>query len=202
MFNGFISSVIIFYFTTNSITLQAFRSDGHVLDYEILGVTMYTCVVWVVNCQMAISINYFTWIQHFFIWGSIAFWYLFIIIYGYLPPTISTTAYKVLVEACAPSPFFWLVTLLVVVSALVPYFTYRAFQTRFHPMYHDIIQISRSEGREKMSPAELTEQGKDGSISITHIEDWIKACHEDVDRDLLRFLVIRSLTNLTLEAKG
>ncbi|KAL1812312.1 hypothetical protein ACET3Z_022377 [Daucus carota] len=171
MFNGFISSVIIFYFTTNSITLQAFRSDGHVLDYEILGVTMYTCVVWVVNCQMAISINYFTWIQHFFIWGSIAFWYLFIIIYGYLPPTISTTAYKVLVEACAPSPFFWLVTLLVVVSALVPYFTYRAFQTRFHPMYHDIIQISRSEGREKMSPAELTEQGKDGSISITHIED-------------------------------
>lgn len=166
MFNGFISSVIIFYFTTNSITLQAFRSDGHVLDYEILGVTMYTCVVWVVNCQMAISINYFTWIQHFFIWGSIAFWYLFVIIYGYLPSTFSTTAYKVLVEACAPSPFFWLVTLLVVASALVPYFTYRVFQTRFQPMYHDIIQISRSEGRETMTPAELIEQGKDRSNSF------------------------------------
>lgn len=169
MFNGFISSVIIFYFTTNSITLQAFRGDGHVLDYEILGVTMYTCVVWVVNCQMAISINYFTWIQHFFIWGSIAFWYLFVIIYGYLPPTFSTTAYKVLVEACAPSPFFWLLTLLVVASALVPYFTYRVFQTRFHPMYHDIIQISRSEGLETMTPAELDEQGKGRSISFKQV---------------------------------
>lgn len=155
MSNGVLSSIIIFFFTSNSIFNQAFRKDGHVVDYEVFGVTMYTCVVWAVNCQMALSINYFTWIQHFFIWGSIALWYIFLVVYGSLPPTLSTTAYKVLVEACAPSILYWLTTLLVVVSTLLPYFLYRAFQTRFRPMYHDIIQRRRSEGSEAEISNEL-----------------------------------------------
>ncbi|CAM8894152.1 unnamed protein product [Rhodiola kirilowii] len=148
MFNGMVSSVIVFYLTTYAILKQAFRNDGQVVDLEILGATMYTCVVWVVNCQMALSINYFTWIQHFFIWGSVALWYIFLLIYGAFSPSVSTTAYMVLLEACSPSYLYWLATLLVVSSALLPYFSYRAFQTRFRPMYHDIIQIRRAEGAE------------------------------------------------------
>lgn len=146
MCNGVGSSVIIFFCTTNAIIGQAFRGDGQVADYGILGVTMYTCVVWTVNCQMALSINYFTWIQHVFIWGSIACWYLFLVVYGFLTPTLSTTAYMVFVEACAPSLLYWLSTLLVVISSLLPYFSYRAFQTRFQPMPHDIIQRHRRSG--------------------------------------------------------
>ncbi|GMY13363.1 probable phospholipid-transporting ATPase 8 [Fagus crenata] len=160
MFNGFLSSIIIFFFTTKSMINQAFRRDGQVVDYEVLGVTMYTCVVWVVNCQMAISINYFTWIQHVFIWGSIAFWYIFLVIYGSLPPEVSTTAYKVLVEACAPSVLYWLVTLFVVISTLLPYFCQRAFQTRFKPMYHDMIQRNRSEGLETENSGEIPRKVK------------------------------------------
>lgn len=164
MFNGFICSMIIFFITANFSKLPAFREDGQVVDYEILGVIMYSCVVWVVNCQMALSINYFTWIQHFFIWGSISFWYVFLVIYGYLPPTTTTTAYMVFFEACAPSPFYWLLTLLVVLSTLLPYFSYRAFQTRFRPMVHDIIQIRRSEGAEHddsgSNPPEMNVSGE------------------------------------------
>ncbi|XP_015879082.2 probable phospholipid-transporting ATPase 8 [Ziziphus jujuba] len=148
MINGVISSIIIFFFSTNSLINQAFRRDGKVVDFEVLGVTMYTCVVWAVNCQMALAINYFTWIQHFFIWGSIAFWYIFLVIYGSLSPNVSTTAYKVLVEACAPSALYWLVTVLVVICTLLPYFSFRAFQTWFRPMYHDLIQQERLEEAE------------------------------------------------------
>ncbi|KAI8031983.1 putative phospholipid-transporting ATPase 8 [Camellia lanceoleosa] len=161
MCNGFISSMIIFFFTSASTKRQAFRGDGQVVDFEVFGVMMYTSVVWVVNCQMALSINYFTWIQHFFIWGSIAFWYAFLVIDGSLSPKVSTTAYKVLLEACAPSLFYWLVTLLVVFSTLLPYFSYRAFQTRFRPMYHDIIQIKRFEGLETENSGELSPRMKD-----------------------------------------
>ena len=134
---------------------QAFRRDGQVVDYEVLGVTMYTCVVWAVNCQMAISINYFTWIHHFFIWGSIAFWCIFLVIYGYLPPEMSKTAYRAFVEECAPSVLYWLVTLLVVICILLPYFSFRAFQTRFYPMYHDLIQRKQYEGLEAENSDEL-----------------------------------------------
>lgn len=160
MLNGIISSMIIFFFTTNSILHQAFRRDGSVVDFEVLGVLMYTCVVWTVNCQMALSINYFTWIQHFFIWGSIAFWYIFLVIYGSLSPVVSTTAFRVLVEACAPSPFYWLATLLVVVSTLLPYILYRTLQVEFNPMIHDIIQRSSLGG----SGIESSDSGKMGSV--------------------------------------
>ncbi|XP_039016955.1 probable phospholipid-transporting ATPase 8 isoform X1 [Hibiscus syriacus] len=144
MFNGVLSSIIIFFLTINSITGQAFRNDGHVADYSVLGLTMYTCVVLTVNCQMALSINYFTWIQHLFIWGSITLWFIFLLVYGSIPPPLSTTAYKVFIEACGPSIRFWLTALLVAITTLLPLFTYRAFQTRFRPMEHDKIQTRRS----------------------------------------------------------
>ncbi|RZC72006.1 hypothetical protein C5167_035157 [Papaver somniferum] len=143
MLNGVCSSIIIFFLVTNTILQHAFRGDGRVAGAEELGIAMYTCVVWTVNCQMALSVNYFTWIQHFFIWGSITFWYIFLVFYGSVPPAVSTTAYKVLQETCAPSPLYWLLTLMVVVSALLPYFIYKAFQSNFFPVYHDIIQRSR-----------------------------------------------------------
>ncbi|KAF7819576.1 putative phospholipid-transporting ATPase 8 isoform X1 [Senna tora] len=168
MLNGVISSVIIFFMTTNAVLNQAFRRDGKVIDLESLGVTMYTCVVWTVNTQMALSINYFTWIQHFFIWGSIAFWYVFLLLYGYLPAAISTTAYRVLVEACAPTGVYWLVTLLVVLCALLPYFCFRAFQTRFLPMYHDVIQIRQVQGCDIEVSDELPRQVKGKLVHLRH----------------------------------
>lgn len=177
MFNGLLSSMIIFFICKNSTIHQAFREDGHVIDYEILGVVMYTCVIWAVNCQMALSINYFTWIQHFFIWGSIFFWYVFLVLYGYLKPELSTTAYRVFVDACAPSPFYWMTTLLVVASTLLPYFLYRAFQTRFQPMYHDEIQRRRSEGCELAGPGELPGRVKD---KMDHLSERMKHSYREM----------------------
>lgn len=118
---------------------QAFRKGGEVVDFEVLGATMYTCVVWVVNCQMALSINYFTYIQHIFIWGGIIFWYIFLLAYGAMDPLISTTAYEVFIEACAPAPSFWLITLLVLFASLLPYFVYASIKMRFFPTYHQMI---------------------------------------------------------------
>ncbi|XAR51264.1 Phospholipid-translocating ATPase [Bertholletia excelsa] len=145
--NGALSATFIFFLCIFSMEHQAFRKGGEVVGLEILGTTMYTCVVVVVNCQMALSINYFTYIQHLFIWGSIIFWYLFLLAYGAMDPDISTTAFMVFAEACAPSPSFWLVTLLVLVSALLPAFTYSAIQIRFFPMYHQVVQLMSFDGR-------------------------------------------------------
>lgn len=147
MFNGLCTALIIFFLCTAALDPQAFNRNGKVAGLEIVGATMYTCVVWVVNCQMALAISYFTLIQHIFIWGGIALWYLFLLAYGALSPTHSTTAYKVFVECLAPAPSFWIVTIFVVVSALIPYFSYAAIQMRFFPMYHGMIQWMRFEGQ-------------------------------------------------------
>lgn len=147
MLNGFISAIIIFFFCTKAMEIQAFDEKGRTAGRDILGATMYTCVVWVVNLQMALAINYFTLIQHIVIWGSIALWYLFMLAYGAMSPSISENAYKVFVETLAPSPSFWIVTLFVSISTLIPFFSYSAIQMRFFPMYHEMVQWKRHEGK-------------------------------------------------------
>lgn len=113
---------------------------------EVVGATIYTCVVWVVNCQMALAVSYFTLIQHVFIWGGIILWYLFLLAYGAMPTSISTTAYNVFLETLAPAPSYWFVTFYVVIAALIPYYCYKAVQMRFFPAYHGMIQWIRYEG--------------------------------------------------------
>ncbi|GAU38770.1 hypothetical protein TSUD_279230 [Trifolium subterraneum] len=146
-FNGVTSAITVFFFCINAIENQAFRKGGEVVGLEVLGATMYTCVVCVVNCQMALSITYFTYIQHLFIWGGILFWYIFLLIYGTINPLLSTTAYKVLIEACAPAPSYWLITLLVLVASLLPYLVYTSIQLRFFPMFNQMIQSRSNDGQ-------------------------------------------------------
>lgn len=147
MLNGFVSALLIFFLCTKSMELQAFDEEGRTAGRDILGATMYTCVVWVVNLQMALAISYFTLIQHFFIWGSIFFWYIFLLVYGSLPHKISENTYKIFIETLAPSPSYWIVTFFVVISTLIPYFSYKAIQMQFFPMYHEMVQWIRHEGK-------------------------------------------------------
>ncbi|KAL8138104.1 hypothetical protein V2J09_004105 [Rumex salicifolius] len=146
MFNGIYSGAMIFFFTKRALEIPAFNDSGKTADFEIFGATMYTCVVWVVNTQMALFVNYFTLIQHIVLWGGIVFWYLFLLAYGAMSPSISTTAYQVYVEALALSPKYWLAVFFVVVSALVPYCCYIAIQMWFFPVYHNVIQWIRLQG--------------------------------------------------------
>lgn len=146
MFNGLCSAIIIFFFTAKALSPQAFNEDGKPADFQIFGATMYTSIVWVVNCQLALAISYFTLIQHIFIWGSIALWYLFLLAYGAMPVSVSTTAYKVFLESLVSTPAYYIVTIFVIFSALLPYFVFNAIQMRFFPMYHARIQWIRHEG--------------------------------------------------------
>ncbi|KAM0904556.1 hypothetical protein ACQ4PT_017937 [Festuca glaucescens] len=146
MLNGLCCSIIIFFGALNAVLIQAVRQDGHVAGFDILGVTMYTCVVWTVNCQLALYISYFTWIHHVVIWGSILIWYTFLIIYGSFPAVISTTAYHVFWEACASSPLYWLSILIIVVTALLPFFLYKITCSLFYPQDHERVQRTNSKG--------------------------------------------------------
>lgn len=140
MVNAVYSSLISFFMTIGIFQLQAFRQSGQVLGFEVLGATMFSAVVWVVNCQMALATSHFTWIQHLSIWGSIALWYIFLLSYGFVTPIISTTAYYVLVEDVSTAALYWFATFVVAVACILPYFVFSVFQRRFLPMDHHIIQ--------------------------------------------------------------
>ncbi|AES67819.1 putative phospholipid-translocating ATPase [Medicago truncatula] len=140
MGNGLYSSLAIFFLVIIIFYDQAFRLNGQTADMAAVGTTMFTCIIWAVNCQIALTMSHFTWIQHLFVWGSIASWYLFLLLYGMLSPHYSMTAYQILVEVLAPAPIYWTATILVTVTCNLPYLAHISFQRCFNPMDHHIIQ--------------------------------------------------------------
>ncbi|CAK7335867.1 unnamed protein product [Dovyalis caffra] len=138
--NGIIASLVIFLATICMLSPAAFRQEGNVADITHLGAIMYSCIIWTVNCQIALVITHFTWIQHLFIWGSILLWYIFALAYGALPPYFSQRGFSIITESIGSSPMYWIATLLVVVAALLPYFAHTAIQRLFYPMDDHIIQ--------------------------------------------------------------
>ncbi|KAG2722670.1 hypothetical protein I3760_02G137200 [Carya illinoinensis] len=140
MGNGLYSSLIIFFLNIIIFYDQAFRAGGQTADMATVGTTMFTCIIWAVNCQIALTMSHFTWIQHLLVWGSIVTWYLFLLLYGMISPLISGNAYKLLVEALGPAPIYWAATLLVTIACNLPYFVHISFQRCFNPMDHHVIQ--------------------------------------------------------------
>ncbi|PWA45826.1 ATPase E1-E2 type family protein / haloacid dehalogenase-like hydrolase family protein [Artemisia annua] len=140
MGNGLYCSLIVFFLNIIIFYDQAFRIGGQTADMTVVGTAMFTCVIYAVNCQIALTMSHFTWIQHFLIGFSIIAWYVFLVLYGMMSPELSGNAYKIFVEALAPAPIFWLSTLLVTVACNLPYLAHISFQRSFNPMDHHVIQ--------------------------------------------------------------
>ncbi|MCD7446796.1 putative phospholipid-transporting ATPase 4 [Datura stramonium] len=138
--NGIYTSLVIFFLNVTFFYNQAFNSGGQTADLAILGTSMFTCIIWAVNCQIALTICHFTWIQHVFIWGSIVVWYLALVLYGEIFPSYANYAFRILQEVLGPAPMFWCTTLLVTLACILPYLAHIAFQRAFHPRDDHIIQ--------------------------------------------------------------
>ncbi|XP_072964260.1 probable phospholipid-transporting ATPase 4 isoform X1 [Typha angustifolia] len=140
MGNGLYTSIMIFFLNTNIFNDQAFRAGGQTADMAAVGTTMFTCIIWAVNVQIMLTMSHFTWIQHVFVWVSIAAWYLFLAGYGMSSPLISGNNYKILLEALGPAPVYWAVTLLVTAACNTPYLAHISFQRARNPHDHHVIQ--------------------------------------------------------------
>lgn len=138
--NGTVAASVVFLANIYMFSPAAFRQEGNVADITHFGAIMYTCIIWTVNCQIALIITHFTWIQHLFIWGSILLWYIFAVAYGALPPDYSQRGFNIITESIGSTPKYWIATFLVIVVALLPYFTHIAFQRLLYPMDDHIIQ--------------------------------------------------------------
>ncbi|KAG0500444.1 hypothetical protein HPP92_000516 [Vanilla planifolia] len=139
MVNGVYSSLAIYFLTINFLRDQAFRAGGQTTDMAVVGTIMFTGIIWAVNVQIALKTSHFTWIQHLFVWGSIATWYIFLLGYGFSSPLFSGYSFRIL-DAVAPAPIYWFAALIVATVCNVPYFVHIAYQRFVHPMDHHVIQ--------------------------------------------------------------
>ena len=99
--------------------------DGHVYGLDATGVIMYVSVIWVVNLKLGLESESWTWLHHMAIWGSIAFLYLFLLVYG-LIWEMSSSMYRLLYDLAAV-PQFWGICALTVISALLRDIVYKYY---------------------------------------------------------------------------
>lgn len=138
MGNGLYSSLAIFFLNLCIFYDQAIRAGGQTADMAAVGTTMFTCIIWAVNMQIALTMSHFTWIQHLFVWGSITTWYVFILAYGMT--LRSGDNYQILLEVLGPAPIYWAATLLVTAACNIPYLIHISYQRSCNPLDHHVIQ--------------------------------------------------------------
>lgn len=144
------------------------RGTGQVVGLFTIGTTMYTCVVFVVNIQVAVVIQYWTWIHHLFIWGELVLWFAFLSVFGELPVKYSGELRKLFVAVVAPSSSFYIITLLTTVLALLLSFTIHCFSRYFNPSDYEIVQEWEKLPKDK---SEFNSNENKQQLELTPIED-------------------------------
>ncbi|CAG9461573.1 unnamed protein product [Pedinophyceae sp. YPF-701] len=141
-FTGVLQSVLVFFGGLMGNYLAMSDSSGRPVEMWVNGVTIFTCVIITVHLQLAFVLDFWTWLHHFSIWGSIIVWFIFIIVYGAVPPEwmLDENVRYLFVDIVAKMPRFWLICLVVPVLAVLPDFLYRVLRRLVYPDDHHILQ--------------------------------------------------------------
>lgn len=151
LLNGAVQSVIIYYFMVAAESGTLVNASGKAIGMWGEGMTLMGSVIWSVTLQLVLIISDYQWIIHLALWGSLACWYIFLMIFGLIPPKIVTQSnyYFLFVDYVATMPSMWLLSMLSTVAALLPDFLVRTYFIINCP--EDWRIIAELEAREKKS---------------------------------------------------
>lgn len=138
--NGIIQALLCVSAILLSYSKHSDRKNGQMVDIYAVGTTMFTSIVLIVNLQMAISIQYWTWIHHAAIWGECFIWFIFLLVMGELPHGKIIELHKLFISVLAPTSSFYIIVLMGTAIALLPSFVVMSFFRNFFPEDYQIIQ--------------------------------------------------------------
>uniref|UniRef100_A0AAR2LPW5 Phospholipid-transporting ATPase n=1 Tax=Pygocentrus nattereri TaxID=42514 RepID=A0AAR2LPW5_PYGNA len=165
---GVCTSFILFFIPYGAF-LCAVRDDGsHISDQQSFAVTIATSLVIVVSVQIGLDTNYWTAVNHFFIWGSLAVYFAILFamnsdgIFRIFPsqfPFVGTA------RNALNQKSVWLVILLTTVVCIMPVVAMRFLKTDLHPTQTDKASI-RIKITQKIQPTSKTELWRCRKISL------------------------------------
>uniref|UniRef100_A0A8D1DZ08 Phospholipid-transporting ATPase n=1 Tax=Sus scrofa TaxID=9823 RepID=A0A8D1DZ08_PIG len=117
---GLFNALVFFfgaYFVFETTTVS---SSGQVFGNWTFGTLVFTVMVLTVTLKLALDTHYWTWINHFVIWGSLLFYIVFSLLWGgVIWPFLSyQRMYYVFIQMLSSGPAWLAIVLLVTVSLL------------------------------------------------------------------------------------
>jgi len=148
--NSIFHSVLLFWLPQLSMYFGVSWENGKTDGYLVLGNTVYTLVVVTTCLKAGIEMDAWTWFSHGSIWGSIALWFLFLLIYSHIWPSAKFVASNMagMSEILLSSPVFWFSLLLVPTITLLLDVSYRAIKTTVFTTETDRIRIAEVMNKE------------------------------------------------------
>ena len=86
MFNAFLHSILLYFTCAGSLSHEIVFTNGQIGDYLFMGNHVYTYCVIIVCLKSGLETDSWTFFTHLSLWGSIGFWFLFLIIYSHFWP--------------------------------------------------------------------------------------------------------------------
>ena len=118
-------------------------------DYLVLGNIVYTCVILTVSAKAALVLESWNWLIHLSIWGSIAFWFTFLVVYSFfwvigIPMAANMAG---IITLIADTPMFWFAMLLVPLTALLPDILTKTYFMTAEPTQTDLVRMAEKKNR-------------------------------------------------------
>ncbi|XP_048480918.1 probable phospholipid-transporting ATPase IA isoform X3 [Plutella xylostella] len=119
--NSLLHSVLLFWLPMLLASHHVLWPTGKDGGYLVMGNFIYTYVVMTVCLKAGLATHSWTWVTHVAIWGSVAMWLLFILMYSNIYPTILIGAVMQGQDRMVfSSAAFWLGLLLIPMATLIP----------------------------------------------------------------------------------
>ncbi|XP_020820884.1 phospholipid-transporting ATPase IH isoform X1 [Phascolarctos cinereus] len=119
-FLGVFDALVFFFGAYLMLENTAMTINGHVFGNWTFGTMVFTVLVFTVTLKLALDTHYWTWINHFVIWGSLIFYIVFSLLWGGIiwPFLNYQRMYFVFIQMLSSGPAWLGIVLLIIVSLL------------------------------------------------------------------------------------
>ncbi|XP_061081831.1 phospholipid-transporting ATPase IH isoform X3 [Conger conger] len=167
-FLGVFDAMVFFFGAYFLFDNTTFTSNGQMFGNWTFGTLVFTVLVFTVTLKLALDTHYWTWINHFVIWGSLLFYVIFSLLWGGIiwPFLNYQRMYYVFMQMLSSGPA-WLSIILLITVCLLPDVLKKVLWRALWPTTTECIQRTGAGRAMEMVLIYSQESLLDGALSGT-----------------------------------
>ncbi|XP_021916741.1 phospholipid-transporting ATPase IA isoform X4 [Zootermopsis nevadensis] len=146
-------SILLYWLPLLAAEKDVIWSNGREGGYLLLGDIVYSYVVVTVCLKAGLVTNAWTWLTHLAIWGSIATWFIVLVMYSNFWPSLPVGAVMLGMDRMMyTSPVFWLGLFLIPFASLIADITYKVVHAT---AFKSVTEMVRESEIRKADPGKV-----------------------------------------------
>nr|XP_022321907.1 probable phospholipid-transporting ATPase IA isoform X3 [Crassostrea virginica] len=140
IFNSLFHSALLFWLPVLTLQQDIAFSNGQSGGYLFLGNFVYTYVVVTVCLKAGLETSAWTWLTHLAIWGSIASWFLFLLVYSHIYMVVDLAPEMLGMDIIFRCSIFWMGLFLIPFISLIRDVAWKAYKRTMHKTLKEEVQ--------------------------------------------------------------